>query len=87
MNWFVYIVETVDKHYYTGITTDIEKRFKQHANGKGAKYFNCKIPAKVVYYEEGHTRSSASKREAVIKKLSHTEKNELIKKRLIQTIS
>lgn len=79
MTWHLYIIETDDNYYYTGITTDIERRFKQHANGKGAKFFNGRTPVKVVYREDGHTRSSASKREAAIKRLHREAKDELIK--------
>ncbi|QMU61105.1 MAG: GIY-YIG nuclease family protein [Gammaproteobacteria bacterium] len=78
MNWFVYIIEADDQSYYTGISTDIEKRFKQHLDGKGAKFFNGRKPVKFVYIENEHTRSSASTREAEIKKLSRKQKEELI---------
>ena len=79
MKWSLYIIETNDNSYYTGITTDVERRFAEHATGKqGAKYFNGRTPVSVVYREDGHTRSSASKREAEIKKLSHREKEQLI---------
>jgi len=78
MNWHVYIIETDDHFYYTGISTDIEKRFTQHANGKGAKFFNLHAPLKIVYSENDHTRSSASKREAEIKNLTKKEKIKLI---------
>ncbi len=79
MKWSLYIIETNDNSYYTGITTDVERRFAEHAIGKqGAKYFNGRTPVSVVYREDGHTRSSASKREAEIKKLSHREKEQLI---------
>ena len=75
MNWSLYIIESDDSSYYTGITTDVERRFTEHSNGPlGAKFFNGRKPVKVVYQEDGHTRSSASKREAEIKKLSRLQK-------------
>ncbi|HBC56914.1 MAG TPA: GIY-YIG nuclease family protein, partial [Gammaproteobacteria bacterium] len=38
--WYVYIIECSDGAYYTGITTDLKRRFAEHAgNGKGAKFF------------------------------------------------
>ena len=80
MNWCVYILESSDKSYYTGITTDIDRRFKQHGDGDGAKYFNSRNPVKIVYVENGHNRSSATKREAEIKKLTRVEKEQLILK-------
>ena len=82
MNWTVYIIESSDKSYYTGITTDIERRFKQHTDGSGAKFFNGRTPTKVVYIEDGHSQSSASKREAEIKGLTKIEKQQLINKSL-----
>lgn len=78
MSWFVYIIEASDKSLYTGITTDIERRFQQHLNGTGAKYFHARKPVKVAYSENHDNRSSASVREAAIKKLSRLKKQRLI---------
>lgn len=78
MNWLVYIVLCSDNSLYTGITKNIEKRFRQHADGSGAKYFRGRHPVKVVYQESGHTRSTASKRELEIKAMTRIEKNSLI---------
>jgi len=77
--WSLYIIEASDSSFYTGITTDVERRFEEHLQcRKGAKYFNGRSPIRVVYREDGHTRSSASRREAEIKKLSRGEKESLI---------
>lgn len=77
--WSLYIIEASDASLYTGITTDIERRFDEHLRGfKGAKYFNGRRPLGVVYREDGHSRSSASRREAEIKKLSRAQKQALI---------
>ena len=62
---------------YTGITTDIKRRFEEHASGKGAKYFRTDHPVKVVYSKQCKNRSEASKIEALIKKMSHDEKASL----------
>ncbi len=78
MNWSVYIIHCSDNSLYTGITTDVEARFLQHASGKGAKYFRGRKPEAVVYVEGGHDRSSASQRECAIKRLSRQEKFRLI---------
>ena len=61
---------------YTGITTDVERRWLQHTGKKkgGAKFFNGQKPVSLAYVEPGHNRSSASKREAEIKKLSRKQK-------------
>jgi len=75
VNWSLYIIEASDASFYTGITTDVERRFEEHAHSrKGARYFNGRQPLRVVYREAGHNRSSASKREAEIKKMSRAEK-------------
>lgn len=78
MNWQVYIILCTDNSLYTGITTDLERRFRQHTDSQGAKYFRGRRPGEVVYLECGHTRSSASKREAAIKKLLRADKLQLI---------
>ena len=78
-NWSLYIIEASDESLYTGIATDVERRFDEHLKClKGAKYFNGRSPVRVVYREDGHTRSSASRREMEIKKLSRREKQDLI---------
>ncbi len=74
MNWQVYIILCSDNSLYTGITTDLARRLRMHAEGKGARYFRGRRPEKVVYLETGHTRSSAGRREAEIKKLNRAEK-------------
>ena len=79
MNWSVYIIIASDHSLYTGITTDICRRWKQHSNGTGgARYFRGRKPALVAYLESGHNRSSASKREAEIKKWSRAKKQALL---------
>ena len=74
IDWQVYILLCSDDTLYTGITTQIIKRFEQHATGTGAKYFRGRQPLQLVYLEGGHTRSSASKREAEIKGMTRAEK-------------
>lgn len=78
MNWSVYMILCSDDSLYTGITTDMERRLAQHASCRGAKYFRGREPGPVVYLEQGHDRSSASKREAEIKVLSPHLKRQLI---------
>lgn len=78
MNWFVYMIRSDDGSLYTGVTTDVERRFSEHAgNTRGARFFNGRKPVEIVYTESGHTRSSACQREAEIKKLNRSEKVEL----------
>lgn len=78
LNWQVYILLCSDNSLYTGITTDMQRRFCQHVEGSGAKYFRGRQPLQVVYHEDGHDRSSASRREAQIKRMKRAEKEELV---------
>ena len=79
MSYYVYILECSDNTLYTGITTDISRRVDEHnSSKKGAKYTKLRRPVKLVYSEESEDRSSASKREYAIKKLTRKEKLELI---------
>ena len=79
MNWIVYIIEASDHSLYTGITTDLDRRFRQHASGKGgAKYFRGRKALSIKFSEEHATRSAASQREAQIKKLCRSDKIKLI---------
>ena len=78
--WKLYILRCGDGTFYTGITTDVEKRFEAHSSGKGAKYTRGRGPLELVYREVCGTHSDALKREAEIKKLSRQEKEILIQK-------
>jgi len=78
MTWFLYLIHCSDNTLYTGITTDVDRRLRQHAEGRGAKYFRGRTPQQVVYVESGHTRSSATRREAEVKRLSREQKLALI---------
>jgi putative endonuclease len=78
--WFVYIIETERGHLYTGITTDLKRRFEEHASSKkGAKFFRSSAPVKLVFSKKMANRSEASRYEAAIKKLPRSSKLKLIK--------
>ena len=79
MSWTVYIIECDDKSLYTGITTDLDRRFNEHRDSpRSARYFAGRTPVKVVFEESGYDRSSALKREYAIKQLSRPAKLSLI---------
>ena len=79
MSYFIYILRCSDDTLYTGITMDIERRIDEHnSSAKGAKYTKIRRPVKLVYSETSEDRSSASKREYQIKKLTRSKKLELI---------
>ncbi len=79
--YFVYLLECADASIYTGITTDVSRRFKEHATGKGGHFTRSHKPVRILYTEAHPDRSSASKREAEIKRFSRTEKLQLTNER------
>jgi putative endonuclease len=78
MLWTLYIIRCRDETLYTGITTDISRRLKEHNAKKGAFYTKNKTPVKLVYLESMANQSQARKREAAIKSLTRKQKLELI---------
>lgn len=78
MSWQVYMIRCSDDSLYTGITNNLERRWQQHINRQGAKYFRGRQPMEIVYLEASGDRGSASRREAAIKKLQRCEKERLI---------
>lgn len=65
--YFVYLIECSDKSIYTGITTDVQRRFNEHKSKKGGHYTSSKQVVRVLYTEQYKTRGEALKREAQIK--------------------
>jgi putative endonuclease len=80
MAFYCYILECSDGTYYTGWSTDPERRLCQHNRGTGARYTRCRRPARLVYVEELPDRGAALKRERVIKALSRPQKQKLVGK-------
>jgi predicted GIY-YIG superfamily endonuclease len=78
MSCFCYIIECSDGTYYTGWTTDPERRMAQHNKGIGARYTKTRRPVKMVYLEEQPDKISALKRELAIKKMKRGQKSKLI---------
>ncbi len=79
-NWFLYLIRCRNGRLYTGITTDVERRFEEHESGdkKGSKYLRGKAPLKLVMKKRVGDRSMALKIEAKVKKLSKIEKELLV---------
>lgn len=77
--YFVYILKCKDGSLYTGITTNVERRFAEHKKGIGRHYTSAKKVVRVVYTEQHPDRSSASKRESEIKGWRREKKLALIK--------
>ena len=78
--WKLYILRCADGTLYTGITTDVERRFAEHSSGKGAKYTRGRAPLELVHSEDCGDKSTALKRELEVKALPREEKLKLITK-------
>ncbi len=79
-DYSVYILECSDKSFYCGITTDIDRRVKMHNKGKASKCTRSRLPVKLIYIENGYSKSSALKREYEIKQLTRAQKEKLVEK-------
>lgn len=77
--YFVYILRCSDRSLYTGITTDVQRRFAEHKRGKGGSYTRSRRVHRVVYTEEAATRSAAQKRESEIKSWARQKKLDFIR--------
>ncbi|MBR2735740.1 MAG: GIY-YIG nuclease family protein [Firmicutes bacterium] len=75
---FVYMLECSDGTFYTGWTTDADRRVKIHNRGQGAKYTRSRLPVTLVYLERNRGKSECLRREAAIKKLRRSQKKKLI---------
>ncbi len=78
MTGYMYILECNDGSYYTGSTLDLEYRFEQHQNGKGAKYTRKQLPVKLVYFEEYDRIDEAFYREKQVQGWRREKKKALI---------
>jgi acyl-CoA reductase-like NAD-dependent aldehyde dehydrogenase len=76
--FYVYIIQSADGRFYTGYTTDLDRRLKEHQAGSGGKFTRSFGAKKILYHESHSTKSKALKREIQIKQLSRAEKEELI---------
>ena len=77
--YYIYIIRCQDDSLYTGITTDLQRRFNEHlSSNRGAKYTHVKKPQKIEIAWQTTTRSLASKLEYLIKHLKKSEKEQLI---------
>ena len=80
VQWYVYILRCSDNSLYTGITTDLERRIKEHNNSNklGAKYTRVRRPVSLVYSETSLNRKTASQKEYKLKRLNKSEKEKLV---------
>ncbi|STO06742.1 MULTISPECIES: GIY-YIG nuclease family protein [Exiguobacterium] len=76
--YYAYIVECNDETYYTGYTTDVDKRLQVHNAGKGAKYTRARLPVMLRYVKSFDTKREAMQYEWSIKQLTRTQKQKLM---------
>jgi putative endonuclease len=76
--YFVYLLKCRDGSVYTGITTDVARRLREHKAGTASRYTRAKGAVKMLHTERFKTRSTALKREAAIKRLPRSKKLALI---------
>jgi putative endonuclease len=79
VHW-VYILKCDDGSFYTGYTTDVERRVREHDRGEGAKYTRGRTPVELVHRERFESKSAAMSREYEIKQLSQAEKEWLVER-------
>lgn len=78
MSYTVYLLRCADSTFYTGVTTDMERRLREHnTSAKGAAYTKARRPVTLAYQEVQPDRSSAQKREYTLRRLSHIQKAKL----------
>lgn len=75
---YTYMVKCSDGTFYTGWTTNVEKRVKAHNTGKGAKYTKTRRPVELIYFQEFETKEEAMSREYAIKQLTRKQKEQLL---------
>ena len=75
---FVYVLRCCDDTFYTGYTTDVDRRVEEHADGEGAKYTRGRAPVELVHVERFESQSAAMSREWEIKQLRREEKDRLV---------
>ncbi len=78
--YYLYLLQCSDGSIYTGITTDVQRRFTEHKSGIGGRFTRSRTVTKILYTEKFPTRSQALKREAEIKSWRRPQKLALIKK-------
>jgi len=76
---YVYVLECADGSFYTGYTTDVDRRVAEHDAGEGAKYTRGRTPVELIYRESFGSRSAAMAREHEIKTLSRARKERLVR--------
>ncbi|NEN24313.1 GIY-YIG nuclease family protein [Cryomorpha ignava] len=82
MKGWMYILLCSDGSYYTGSTNNMDKRYIEHQNGKGANYTKKRLPVKLLYYEEYSRIDTAFYREKQVQGWSRKKKEALMEGKL-----
>ena len=87
--WFIYMVRTAKGALYTGITTDVARRFAEHQAGapKGARSLRGKGPLELAFFAETTDRATASKLEWQIKRWPRRQKEALIRGEVVLPVN
>lgn len=86
MKYYVYILFCADGTYYTGWTTDVNKRLAIHNKGNGAKYTRGRLPVRLLWFDSFSSKSEAMKKEYAIKQLSKNGKREITRKEVYDIV-
>jgi len=83
-HWFLYVIRCKGGSLYTGITTDVKRRFKEHqsSDGKGAKYLRGKAPVKLIFTKKVGSRRTALMMENRVRKLTKAKKEMFVAGRI-----
>ena len=79
MPWFVYMLRCGNGSLYTGITTDLARRVREHQTGKGGRFTRAMQPVELVYREPARSERHARRREAALKAWSRARKLTLLR--------
>ena len=77
--WFVYVIECDNGSFYVGVSSNIERRFQEHKEGRGGRYTLLHKPVKIIYSESFDSKKEALKRERQLKGWSHKKKEDLVR--------
>ncbi len=78
-DWYLYFVRCGDGSLYTGVTTDVDRRFKAHQEAQGAKYLKGRGPLALVYREKIGDKRLAFRAEHAVKRWPKSRKEKLVR--------
>jgi putative endonuclease len=76
--WSLYILRCRDGSFYTGVTTDIDRRFREHAEGRASRFTRTRRPVVLIYQEKCGNRAQALSRECAVKSMGRQGKEDLV---------